>query len=91
MKQTKVQQNPMKCQFAIGLEVFLGHVVSKRGIKAYPNQIKAIMGMPEPLSQNEVQVLIDTISALTRFISRILDHCTPFLKVLQYKKVKNFG
>ena len=40
----------LKCEFWLEEVVFLGHVVSKEGIKVDPQKIKAIMEWPRPVS-----------------------------------------
>lgn len=37
LRKHKVHLNPMKCRFRVRLEVFLGHVITKKGIEAHPN------------------------------------------------------
>ncbi|XP_074356994.1 uncharacterized protein LOC141696764 [Apium graveolens] len=63
-------------------------MVSKRGIKANPDKIKAILDMEPPRSIKDVQKLTGRIAALGRFISKSGEKCLPFFKTL--KKVKDF-
>nr|XP_017227761.1 PREDICTED: uncharacterized protein LOC108203368 [Daucus carota subsp. sativus] len=63
-------------------------MVSKRGIEANPDKIKAILDMEPPKSVRDVQKLTGRIAALGRFVSKSGDKCLPFFKAL--KKVKNF-
>ncbi|XP_063943205.1 uncharacterized protein LOC135150603 [Daucus carota subsp. sativus] len=80
--------NPAKCAFGVGSGKFLGLMVSKRGIEANPDKIKAILDMEPPKSIRDVQKLTGRIAALGRFVSKSGDKCLPFFKAL--KKVKNF-
>nr|XP_017221373.1 PREDICTED: uncharacterized protein LOC108198111 [Daucus carota subsp. sativus] len=77
-----------KCAFGVGSGKFLGLMVSKRGIEANPDKIKAILDMEPPKSIKDVQKLTGRIAALGRFISKTGDKCLPFFKAL--KKVKDF-
>ncbi|XP_063939813.1 uncharacterized protein LOC135148496 [Daucus carota subsp. sativus] len=77
-----------KCAFGVGSGKFLGLMVSKRGIEANPDKIKAILDMEPPKSIKDVQKLTGRIAALGRFISKSGDKCLPFFKAL--KKVKDF-
>ena len=70
------------------LEIFLGLMISKRGIEANPDKIKAILDMEPPHSIKDVQKLTGIVAALGRFISKSGDRCLPFFQTL--KKVKNF-
>ena len=63
-------------------------MVSKRGIEANPDKIKAILDMEAPTSLKEVQKLTGRLAALGRFISKSGEKCLPFFKAL--KKVKDF-
>lgn len=49
--------NPAKCSFGVGSRKFLGFMVSKRGIEANHEKVKAILDMSSPRSINEVQKL----------------------------------
>ena len=80
--------NPAKCAFGVGSGKFLGLMVSKRGIEANPDKIKAILDMEAPTSLKEVQKLTGRLAALGRFISKSGEKCLPFFKAL--KKVKDF-
>ena len=84
----KMMLNPAKCSFGVGSGKFLGLMVSKRGIEANPDKIKAILDMEPPKSIRDVQKLTRRIAALGRFVSKLGDKCLPFFKAL--KKVKDF-
>lgn len=60
----------------------LGYIVSRKGIKANPNKIKAIVEMHPPQTVKEVQKLIDRIAAMNRVISKSVECSLPFQKVL---------
>ncbi|XP_063947571.1 uncharacterized protein LOC135152047 [Daucus carota subsp. sativus] len=53
----KMMLNPAKCAFGVGSGKFLGLMVSKRGIEANPDKIKAILDMEPPKSIRDVQKL----------------------------------
>ena len=72
----------------MGSGKFLGLMVSKRGIEANPDKIKAILDMEPPRSIKDVQKFTERVAALGRFISKSGDKCFPFFKAL--KKVKDF-
>ena len=64
-----------KCAFGISLGQFLGHMVSRKRIEANPTQIKTLAEIKTPEPVRDVQRLMDKITALSRFISRIFDRC----------------
>lgn len=45
---------------------FLGHMVTRRGTEASPEQIKAIVKLQSPAPLKEVQKLIRRVAALNR-------------------------
>ncbi|KAL6176410.1 hypothetical protein ACLB2K_053043 [Fragaria x ananassa] len=75
--------NPEKCIFGVIKGKFLGHVISRRGIKANPEKIQAILDMEMPKERNEVQSLTGKIVTLERFVSRLMDKCAPFFCLLR--------
>ncbi|XP_074347301.1 uncharacterized protein LOC141686146 [Apium graveolens] len=66
LRHHKMMLNPVKCAFSIGYEIFLGHMVSKRGIKTNPDKIKAILDMKALHSIKDIQKLSMRIAALWR-------------------------
>ena len=44
-----------KCQIAVNELVFLGHVISRDGIKADPKKVHAISNLPQPTNKTELQ------------------------------------
>ncbi|XP_011083352.1 uncharacterized protein LOC105165895 [Sesamum indicum] len=80
--------NPSKCTFGVRGGKFLGYMVSKWGIEANPERIKAIMQLGSPKSIKEVQQLTGKVASLNRFIARFADRNLPFFKDL--RKANNF-
>lgn len=50
VKQHNMHLNPSKWSFGVSSEKFLGHIITKRGIEANPDQIRVIMNMPSSRS-----------------------------------------
>ncbi|CAA7028269.1 unnamed protein product [Microthlaspi erraticum] len=75
--------NLTKCSFAVMSGEFMDYIVTKRGIKANPKKITAILDLPSPRNVQEVQQLTVRIAALTTFISRLTDKCLPFYELLR--------
>ena len=72
----------------VGSGKFLGYLVTRRGIEASPDQIKAILDLQSPTSAKQVQMLTGRAAALNRFISRSSDKCKPFFNLV--KKTADF-
>ena len=75
--------NSSKCAFGVLLRKFLGFMVSQRGIEANPDKIQAILNMEPPKNIKEVQSLTRRVATLNRFVSKAIDKCLPFFKVLK--------
>ena len=58
-------------------------MVSQRGIEVNPDKIQAIMNMEPPKNVKEVQSLTRRVATLNRFVSKAIDKCLPFFKVLR--------
>ena len=65
--------NPFKCAFGVSAGKFLGFMVTQRGIKVSPDQIKVVMEAPAPRNKKELQHLIGKLVALGRFIARFTE------------------
>ena len=78
-----IKLNPNKCVFGVTAGKFLGFMVSQRGIEVNSEKIRAILELAPPKTVNEVQSLNGKITALNRFILRVIDKCLPFFRVLK--------
>ena len=72
-----------KCAFGVEGGKFLGYLITNRGIEVNPDQIEAVECLKPPSNPKEVQVLIDMLAALNRFISKFVDRCHPFYQLLK--------
>jgi hypothetical protein len=83
LKQYGMKLNPTKCAFGVSSRKFLGYMVSSRGIEANPEKIQAVLEMQSPKTTKQLQQLTRGLAALNRFISRSIDKCLPFFKILR--------
>lgn len=91
IREHKIRLNPTKCTFDLRSGKYLGYLVSKRGIEANPEKIKAILDMKSPKSFKDVQRLTGRIVALRRFMSKSAECCLPFFNTLNgLKNEKTF-
>ncbi|KAL0286845.1 UNVERIFIED_CONTAM: hypothetical protein Scaly_2781200 [Sesamum calycinum] len=88
LRKYRLKLTPKNAHFGVSGGCFLGFMVNQRGIKANPAKIKAILDIGPPTNINEVQRLTGRMSALSQFISKVVEKGLPFLKTL--RKVKNF-
>ena len=82
LRKHKLRLNASKCSFSVGSGKFLSYMVTHKGIKVNPNQIKVINSLQPPRNPKKVQKLAGMTAALNRFISRSADRCRPFFLLL---------
>ena len=80
--------NPAKCVFGVPAGKLLGFIVSQRVIEVNPEKIKAIQNIERPTCLKDIQRLMGSATAVSRFISRLGDKALPLYKLL--KKSDNF-
>jgi ribonuclease HI len=83
LRATRTKLNPDKCVFGVSARKLLGFLVSYRGIEANPEKIRAIEAMRAPARVKDVQKLMGSLAALSRFISRLAERALPFFKLLR--------
>jgi hypothetical protein len=80
--ESRLHLNASKCTFGVSSGKFFGHVVSRKGIEANPDQIAALVDLAEPRNIKQVQRLTGMVTVLGHFISRSADKCKPFFRLL---------
>ena len=75
--------NKSKCQIAVNELVFLGHVISRDGIKADPKKIHAISNLPQPASKTELQNFFGMLNYLGKFIPNFSIESANLRKLLE--------
>ncbi|GKC66896.1 reverse transcriptase domain-containing protein [Tanacetum coccineum] len=82
--------NQKKCSFGVKEGPFLGHLITKRGIRANPSKVKAITDIKQPKTLKDIQSLNGKLAALSQFLSKGAARSLPFFKVLKsYTDKKN--
>jgi predicted oxidoreductase len=83
LNQYGMKLNLAKCAFGVSSRKFLGYMVLNRRIEANPEKIQAVLDMQSPKNMKQLQQLTGRIVALNQFISRSIDKCLPFFKILR--------
>ncbi|GJX39234.1 reverse transcriptase domain-containing protein [Tanacetum coccineum] len=60
--------NPKKCSFGVEDGLFLGHLITKQGIRANPSKVKAVTDLDPPKTLKDVQSLNENLAALSRWM-----------------------
>ncbi|CAL1405791.1 unnamed protein product [Linum trigynum] len=83
LRKEGLRLNPLKCVFGAKAGKFLGFMITRRGIEANPKQIEAITSLRPPRTVKEIQAFNGKMAALSRFIPRSADKCSPFFQMLK--------
>ena len=75
--------NPLNCAFGVSAGLFLGFMVTQRGIEANPAQLKTILQLSAPSSKKGIQQLTGRLAAPGRFISQLTNPLKPFFTTLR--------
>lgn len=86
LEKHNMKLNPVKCSFGVGFGKFLSFLVTKRGIKMTPKQIKAFKNLPLSKILKDIQKLTCRVATLNRFISQSSDKCLLFFNLLKGNK-----
>ncbi|GKB64110.1 copia protein [Tanacetum coccineum] len=70
LRSINMKLNPKKCSFGVEEGPFLGHLITKQGIKANPSKFKAITDLKPPRMLKEILSLKGNLAALSRFLSK---------------------
>ena len=77
-----MRHNLAKCVFGVTSGKFLSFIVFHKGIEANSDKIHAVLDLPSSCMIKEIQSLAGRIVPLSRFVSRSIEWCLPFFKVL---------
>ena len=62
---------------------YLGHIVSKNGLKPAPDKVRPIEKMPDPTDREGVQRLISSLNFLRGFIPNVSKFTQPIRELLK--------
>lgn len=83
LRKYNMKLNPAKCAFGVRAGKFLGYMVTERGVEANPKKAQAIINMQPPRNIREVQILTGSLTALSRFISKVAEKTYSFFKIIR--------
>lgn len=83
LRKYEMKLNPEKFMFRVSSGESLGFLVRHRGIEANPEKIRVVIEMKSPRTLKNIQSLIGKLTTLNRFISRAIDKCHVFFKVMR--------
>ena len=80
-REQNVKLNKAKVKLRCGEVPFLGHLITKDGLKADPAKIRAVLEMPTPTDVASVRRFIGFTNYLSKFLPRLSDVCEPLRKL----------
>ena len=83
IKEAGLKLNKDKCAFSEKSIEFLGHKISKDGIRISPEKITAIMDLNAPKDVTELRRILGMINYLTKFLPRAQEILHPLNNLLK--------
>ena len=87
LRSANVKLKPSKCSFARSSVEYLGHVVSRDGIRPDPSKIAAVATFPVPRCVRDVRSFLGLANYYRRFIHNFASIASP-LHMLTHKNVR---
>ena len=81
LKAENVSLNKTKCETEKDSLEFLGYVISKDGLKASQNKVKAMVEAPEPTNLTELRSFIGMVTYYSRFIPNFATVMAPLYEL----------
>ena len=72
-----IRLNKEKCVFKTDKMVYMGHLISSKGVEPDPEKVQGITGMPAPTNKSEILALQGTINYLAKFLPHLSDVMQP--------------
>ena len=83
VKESGLTLNRKKCEFDKDQIEFLGHIVTREGIRPDPSKLEAILQMPDPASVPELRRWLGMVNYLGRFLPDLSQHLAPLNDLLR--------
>ena len=74
-----IRLNKTKCQFCLPQFDFMGHIVSKDGLKVDPKKVEAVLEMSPPINREEVERFKGMVNYLSKFVPKLSDIMQPIV------------
>jgi hypothetical protein len=84
-KKENLRLNPKKCHFRCSMMPFFGELLSRHGVKPYPEKVNAIHDLPAPKDRKELMSIIGSLSYVGHFSPRTAMVLEPLRKLTSVK------
>ena len=88
MRFLQLKLNPLKCDFGVQADFFLGVLVHQRGVEVDKNKVKAIVSAKAPQNKKELQKFLGQVNYLRRFIFNLTWKTKVFSNLIELKEVE---
>lgn len=85
-QERNIKLNREKFMFKCSQVPFIGHLLTREGLKPDPQKVEAICNIPKPEDVQAVQRFVNTVKYLSRFLEDLSDMSEP-LRRLTHKDV----
>ena len=75
-----------KCSFLLSSVEYLGHTISREGLKTSDSKVKAISNAPAPSNVSELRSFIGLVNYYGKFLPDLATTLTPLYDLLRAKK-----
>ena len=83
VKEVNLKLNPKKCQIRKEEIPYVGHLLTKDGLKPDPEKIRAVQEMTQPSNTKELKTFLGFIQYLAKFLPNMAEVSAPLRKLLE--------
>lgn len=84
-RQCDLKLSKSKCQFRRDEVEYVGHIISKDGLKPDPEKVRAVKMMKKPENKKDLQTFLGFITYLSKFLPNMSDVSAPLRILLEEK------
>ena len=88
LRAANLKLNPSKCKFATSTVKYLGHIISKEGIRVNPENTDRVKNFPKPTTGRQVKSFLGMANYYRKFVKDYAHIASPLTNLL--KKNKKF-
>lgn len=84
-RQCNLKLSKSKCQFRKDEVEYVGHIISKNGLKPDPEKVRAVKMMNQPENKKDLQTFLGFVTYLGKFLPNMSDVSAPLRILLEEK------